>query len=143
MLTQLTSHDHLTQWISDVKAAGLPGLSAFAKGLEQDLDAVTRGLTSRRNSGPVEGRVNHIKMIKRQMFGRAGLPLLCKRSCSISTSRHPQSELFNALPRVLKTGELALDRRGIVTRCPARIQFVLDDGHWTTGQNLRATGGLV
>jgi transposase len=28
------------------------------------------------NSGPVEGRVNHIKMIKRQMFGRAGLPLL-------------------------------------------------------------------
>ena len=31
------------------------------------------------NSGPVEGRVNHIKMIKRQMFGRAGLPLLRKR----------------------------------------------------------------
>jgi hypothetical protein len=29
--------------------------------------------------GPVEGRVNHIKMIKRQMFGRAGLPLLRKR----------------------------------------------------------------
>ncbi len=28
---------------------------------------------------PVEGRVNHIKMIKRQMFGRAGLPLLRKR----------------------------------------------------------------
>ena len=53
------------------------------------------------------------------------------------------SELFNALPPVLKTGELALDRRGIVTRFPARIQFVLDDGHWMTGQNLRATGGLV
>jgi transposase len=79
MLTQLTGDDHLTQWISDVKAAGLPGLSAFAKGLEQDLDAVTQGLTSRWNSGPVEGRVNHIKMIKRQMFGRAGLPLLRKR----------------------------------------------------------------
>ena len=29
--------------------------------------------------GPVEGRVNHIKMIKRQMFGRASLPLLRKR----------------------------------------------------------------
>jgi transposase len=27
----------------------------------------------------VEGRVNHIKMVKRQMFGRAGLPLLRKR----------------------------------------------------------------
>jgi transposase len=31
------------------------------------------------SSGPVEGRVNHIKMIKRQMFRRAGLPLLRKR----------------------------------------------------------------
>jgi transposase len=79
MLTNLTGHDHLAQWISDVKAAELPGLSSFAHGLQQDLDAVTQGLTSRWNSGPVEGRVNHIKMIKRQMFGRAGLPLLRKR----------------------------------------------------------------
>jgi len=78
MLARLTGHD-LPQWISDARAAGLPGLSSFAKGLEQDLDAVTAGLTTRWNSGPVEGRVNHIKMIKRQMFGRAGLPLLRKR----------------------------------------------------------------
>src|SRR6185312_3188304 len=78
MLARLTGHD-LPQWISGARAAGLPGLSSFAKGLEQDLDAVTAGLTTRWNSGPVEGRVNHIKMIKRQMFGRAGLPLLRKR----------------------------------------------------------------
>jgi hypothetical protein len=43
------------------------------------LDAVTNGLAMPWSSGPVEGRVNHIKMIKRQMFGRAGLPLLRKR----------------------------------------------------------------
>ena len=55
------------------------GISSFARGLEQDLDAVTNGLTMNWSSGPVEGRVNHIKMIKRQMFGRAGLPLLRKR----------------------------------------------------------------
>jgi transposase len=78
MLTQLTGQN-LPQWISDARASELPGLSSFAKGLEQDLDAVTQGLTSHWNSGPVEGRVNHIKMIKRQMFGRAGLPLLRKR----------------------------------------------------------------
>ncbi len=78
MLTQLTGHN-LPQWITDVRDADLPGMSSFAKGLEQDLDAVTQGLTSRWNSGPIEGRVNHIKMIKRQMFGRAGLPLLRKR----------------------------------------------------------------
>jgi transposase len=78
MLTQLTGQD-LPQWISNVRDADLPGLPPFAKGLEQDLDAVTQGLTSHWSSGPVEGRLNHIKMIKRQMFRRAGLPLLRKR----------------------------------------------------------------
>jgi hypothetical protein len=78
MLTGLTGQD-LPQWISDARDAGLPGISSFASGLEQDLDAVTNGLTMPWSSGPVEGRVNHIKMIKRQMFGRAGLPLLRKR----------------------------------------------------------------
>jgi transposase len=62
MVTQLTG-ENLPQWISDVTAAELPGLSSFAKGLEQDLDALTQGLTSNWNSGPVEGRVNH-KMLR-------------------------------------------------------------------------------
>jgi transposase len=78
MITELTGQD-LPQWMAAARDAGLPGISSFAKGLEQDLDAVTCGLTMPWSSGPVEGRVNHIKMIKRQMFGRAGLPLLRKR----------------------------------------------------------------
>jgi transposase len=80
MLTKLQGHD-LPAWIAAVRsdADELPGLGSFAAGLERDLDAVTAGLTTRWNSGPVEGRVNHIKMVKRQMFGRAGLPLLRKR----------------------------------------------------------------
>jgi hypothetical protein len=45
MLTQLTGQD-LPQWIADARDAWLPGLASFAKGLEQDLDAVTLGLTS-------------------------------------------------------------------------------------------------
>jgi transposase len=57
MLARLTGQD-LPQWISSARDVGLPGLSSFAKGLEQDLDAVTAGLTTRWNSGPVEGRVN-------------------------------------------------------------------------------------
>ncbi|HEY6312680.1 MAG TPA: transposase [Streptosporangiaceae bacterium] len=79
MLTELTGQD-LPQWIASARDAALPGLSSFAKGLEQDLGAVTNGLTMPWSSGPVEGRVNHtFKMIKRQMYGRAGLPLLRKR----------------------------------------------------------------
>jgi hypothetical protein len=75
MITELAGQD-LPQWMAAARDAGLPGIASFAKGLEQDLDAVTNGLTMPWSSGPVEGRVNHIKMIKRQMFGRAGLPLL-------------------------------------------------------------------
>jgi transposase len=78
MLTQLTGQN-LPQWISDVRAAELPGISSFAKGLEQYLDAVTQGLTSRWSSGLVEGRVNHIKMIKRQMFWEPGCHCYRKR----------------------------------------------------------------
>jgi transposase len=78
MITGLTGQD-LPQWMATAREAGLPGIASFAKGLEQDLDAVTNGLTMNWSSGPVEGRVNHIKMVKRQMFGRACLPLIRKR----------------------------------------------------------------
>ena len=57
---------------------GVPSRS-FAAGLRNDLDAVTAGLTTHYSSGAVEGTVNRIKMIKRQMFGRAKFDLLRKR----------------------------------------------------------------
>lgn len=60
MITHLTG-ENLPQWIATAREAGLPGISSFAKGLEQDLDAVTNGLTMTWNSGSVEGRVNHIR----------------------------------------------------------------------------------
>ena len=59
MITELTGQD-LLQWMAAAREAGLPGITSFAKGLEQDLDAVTNGLTLPWSSGPVEGRVNHI-----------------------------------------------------------------------------------
>jgi transposase len=66
---------------------GVGGLGSLdADPAIKSLGAVTQGLTSRWNSGSVEGRVNHIKMIKRQMFGRAGLPLLRKR---VRLTAHP------------------------------------------------------
>jgi transposase len=78
MLTELTGQG-LPQGITAARDAGLPGMASFAMGLEHDLHAVTNGLTLSWSSGPVEGRVNHIKMVKRQMFGRAGLLRLRKR----------------------------------------------------------------
>ncbi|MEU6182446.1 transposase [Streptomyces coeruleorubidus] len=47
-------------------------------GLGQDLDAVAAGLSLSYSSGTAEGHNNKIKMIKRQMFGRADFDLLRK-----------------------------------------------------------------
>ena len=71
-------HD-LAEWMTDVDTTGSQALRSFVTGLRRDLDAVTAGLTLVHNSGPVEGHVNRIKMLKRQMYGRANLDLLRKR----------------------------------------------------------------
>ncbi|MDH6709090.1 transposase [Kitasatospora sp. MAA19] len=54
-------------------------LVSFVNGIGSDLGAVVAGLSLPFSSGAVEGQVNRIKMLKRQMFGRAGLDLLRKR----------------------------------------------------------------
>uniref|UniRef100_A0AAU2K3Y9 ISL3 family transposase n=1 Tax=Streptomyces sp. NBC_00049 TaxID=2903617 RepID=A0AAU2K3Y9_9ACTN len=64
--------------IKAVDASQLPGLTGFALRLLRDLDAVTAGLTLEWSSGSVEGPLNRIKKIKRQLYGRAGFDLLRK-----------------------------------------------------------------
>jgi transposase len=71
--------DRLTGWMHRVQANPLPALHSLVTGLRRDLDAVVAGLTMPWSSGPVEGNVNRIKTIKRQMYGRASFPLLRKR----------------------------------------------------------------
>jgi transposase len=69
----------LDQWIAAVRADDLPAVHSFAEGLLIDRDAVIAGLTLPHSNGPTEGTVNKIKLIKRQMYGRAGFSLLRKR----------------------------------------------------------------
>ncbi|UDL97034.1 transposase [Streptomyces longhuiensis] len=67
----------LPTWIDAVDASRLPGLTGFALHLLRDLDAVTAGLTLHWSSGSIEGAVNRIKKIKRQLYGRAGFDSNC------------------------------------------------------------------
>lgn len=69
----------LPEWLDAVHQDDLPGLHTLAAGIDRDRAAVTTALTLPYNSGVVEGHVNRIKMLKRQMFGRAGFALLMKR----------------------------------------------------------------
>ncbi|QCX82875.1 Transposase (plasmid) [Streptomyces sp. YIM 121038] len=77
MLTQRTGAD-VPDWINTARAAQLPGITGFARGLTSDLEAVIAGLTLHWSSGGTEGAVNRIKKIKRQLYGRAGFELLRK-----------------------------------------------------------------
>lgn len=69
----------LQDWIKQVTDSGLPEVQRFAKGLERDKAAVLAGLTLVYSNGQVEGQINKLKLIKRTMYGRAGVPLLRQR----------------------------------------------------------------
>jgi hypothetical protein len=70
-----------------------------------DWAAVTAGLTVPYSSGAVEGHVNRIKMIKRQMYGRARPDLLRKRVLATDRSRQLRQSHF--LMATDKAGHLA------------------------------------
>jgi transposase len=69
----------LDAWVAAVHDTGPPELRGFSRNLHRDWAAVHAGLTERWSSGSVEGHVNKLKVVKRQMFGRARFDLLRKR----------------------------------------------------------------
>ncbi|MFE0824674.1 transposase, partial [Streptomyces sp. NPDC058847] len=71
--------DRLEDWITGAEQDSLAPLASFARNLRRDFEAVCNGLSLPHSSGAVEGNINRLKMLKRQMFGRAGLDLLRKR----------------------------------------------------------------
>ncbi|KQO83978.1 transposase [Methylobacterium sp. Leaf90] len=66
----------LTPWLEAVAKTDLGG---FVTGLRQDEAAVRAAIAEPWSSGPVEGQVNRLKLIKRSMYGRAGFDLLRQR----------------------------------------------------------------
>jgi transposase len=71
--------DRLDDWMRRVQDDDLPALHSFVIGVKRDHDAVVNGLTMSWNSGPVEGAVTRIKLLKRMGYGRANLDLLRSR----------------------------------------------------------------
>ena len=71
--------EDLDGWLAKAAKNSIKVFQTFAKGLKEDYDAVKAALTLDVSNGPVEGLNNRLKMLKRQMFGRAGLDLLAKR----------------------------------------------------------------
>ena len=71
--------DMFDSWLMKALTSQIQPLKKFAVGLMDDYDAVKASMMTEISNGPVEGLNNRLKMLKRQMFGRAGLDLLAKR----------------------------------------------------------------
>src|SRR5205823_5223030 len=71
--------ERLEGWLTRATSSAVEALRRFAQGLHDDYAAVQAGVTVPWSNGPVEGHINRLKMLKRQMFGRAHLDLLSRR----------------------------------------------------------------
>lgn len=72
---------NVRKWVELVQKSSyqLAGLKTFARGLKNDIVAVENAIKWAWSNGAVEGHVNRIKTIKRQMYGRASFELLRKK----------------------------------------------------------------
>ena len=78
-LVRERDHAALAPWVAQAEASDVPELRSFATGLRRDWAAVSAGLELSWSSGQTEGQVNRLKLLKRQMYGRAGFDLLRRR----------------------------------------------------------------
>ena len=71
--------ERLDGWLDAVADSGLPDLVSFADGLRRERPELLAALTLPWSTGPVEGHITRLKLIKRQGYGRAGLDTLKRR----------------------------------------------------------------
>jgi transposase len=72
----------LDRWLDDAEACGVAELAAVAAFMRRDYDAIAAALTLPWSNGQTEGQVTRLKLVKRQMYGRAKLDLLARRLLS-------------------------------------------------------------
>jgi transposase len=75
-LLRRRSSGTLNEWLAKGEVSSCPEIRRFAEGIRRDESAVLAAVTQRWSNGPVEGHINRLKTVKRQMYGRAGFVLL-------------------------------------------------------------------
>lgn len=82
--------EQLDAWLHSVADSGVPEVQRFADGLQADYAAVQAGLSVPWSQGQVEGQVHRLKLLKRQMYGRASFSLLRQRVLQRDPSEREQ-----------------------------------------------------
>ena len=81
MLRERRAQD-LKDWIRAAKSSQVTELTSFAKSVQQDYAAISAACSLPWSQGQVEGQINRLKCLKRQMYGRARFDLLRLRVLS-------------------------------------------------------------
>ena len=71
--------EQFEEWLQQAEQSHILLFQSFASGLRDDYDAVKAAMTLEVSNGQVEGKINRLKLMKRQMYGRASLKLLERR----------------------------------------------------------------
>lgn len=69
----------LDGWLEEALNSGVKDFETFAKGLKREQSGVKAVLTLPYSNGQTEGQINKLKLIKRQMYGRASFQMLRQR----------------------------------------------------------------
>ncbi len=69
----------LDSWLQSCQTSQVSRLKNFAQGIQDDYEVVKEALLMPWSSGQTEGQINRLKLLKRQMFGRAKLDLIKQR----------------------------------------------------------------
>lgn len=69
----------MDEWFTAVEGSSVVEFKNFAKGIRRDEAAVRAAMKTEWSNGQVEGQVNRLKLLKRQMYGRANFDLLRAR----------------------------------------------------------------
>jgi transposase len=75
-LIRKRQRDTLDAWLQRALESGIDELVSFARGIQQTYAEVAAALELPWSSGQVEGPINRLKTIKRQLYGRAGFALV-------------------------------------------------------------------
>jgi transposase len=71
--------EQLDGWVMTAEKSQIVELCNFARGMRQDYPAIRAALTEEWSNGQTEGQNTRLKLLKRQMYGRAKLDLLRHR----------------------------------------------------------------
>ena len=69
---------------TEAEGPGIAAMSRFVRQLKRDRQAVENAVEQVWSTGPVEGHINRLKIMKRQMYGRAGFQLLRSRTLPLA-----------------------------------------------------------